>query len=501
MNSFTEKNKHIIISISVYVILWIITSFYLIHSINADTVSYLSIAKKYYDGNFNDALNACWGPLLSWLVIPSFFLKIEPHIFSRILFGLLSVILFLVIDKFFIKLELQQRIRCFGVYFFILPAVYFSFYRLTPDYLLLVLTLIYILISSEKEFFLKRRLILYSSFVAMLMFFTKSYGMIFFIVFQTILLFFHIFENRKNYKTIIFNYALSIIVFALLITPWIIMISNKYNAFTISTSGTINIRIVNPELNFRHPTIESGFAKPSDNSAVSAHDDPDISMYPEWNPLSNLNYIIGIIFKHLIKFLVFTFLFSPIIIPFNLLLKKRMDKRYWIILLAALIYGLGYTPVYVENRYIWPSMVLLTISGLYIINLLSEKILNNNFKFYTFFILTIISFLPFIFYGFNQQLITTSAYNQAHLISKEFNIKGNIASTNHWGHSLALSYFLNSKFYGTEKLSLNNPLLLSKSKNFNIDYIFDYSPDTIETNGLKFIGKVDSISIYQVINE
>jgi hypothetical protein len=496
------KNKHLLTASALYFVLWIIFSNFLIHSINPDTISYISISKKYYDGNFSEAINACWGPLLSWLILPAFLIKIEPHIFARIIFGIFSVILFILIDKFCTKLKLNDNLKKLGLYFFILPAIFFSFYRLTPDYLLLILTLVYVYLALDQNFWRNKRIVIISSVLGALMFLTKSYGMAFFLTFQTIILLINYLSYRKIDKTILINYFLSLLLFFILITPWIYLLSNKYGNLTISTAGAINIRIVNPELNFRHPPIESGFAFPSDKYSVSAWDDPDINAYPKWNPLStdNIQYFAKNTVKNVLKLFVFILAFAPII-TFSIFFLKKKDFQNPVlltILIAGLIYGLGYTPIYVENRYIWPSFVLFSLVGLLSLNSFFSRL--NKTQLTIAGIIIILSFVPFFIYGITQQLSTTSAYYQANSIKNKFGIKGNFASTNYWSDGLAISYFLNSKFYGTEKLPINSPELSKKAKKMGIDYIFDYSGLSDITTDLEFVGKIDSIKIYKVLS-
>ncbi len=485
-----------------YLILWIIASNFLIHGINPDSISYISISKKYFDGNFSEAINGYWGPLFSWIILPSYLVKLEPHIFARIVFGVFSILLFILINKFFIKFQLNDKIKTLGIYFFILPAIFFSFYRLTPDYLLLILTLFYVYTTLDENFWIKKSQVVISSVLGALMFLTKSYGLMFFLAFQTILLLIEFISNKKISKTVISNYLLSVVSILILISPWIYLLSNKYGSFTISSSGSVNIKIVNPELNFRHPSIESGFKAPSDIYSISAWDDPDINSYPEWNPFStfqNLRYFLINTVKNIFKLFIFILAFAPLLSSFIFLLKKKDFRNPVLLKLlsAGLIYGLGYTTIYVENRYIWPSLIIFSFIGLivlnnYYIHFLKDKarsIIN---------LIIISSFLPFFFYGLNQQLPTTSAYYQAESIKNKFKISGNFASTNYWDHGLALTYFLNSKFFGTEKLPINSDKLLEKAQKSGINYIFDYSELLNDKEGLNFIGKIDSIKIYKV---
>lgn len=500
-----KYNKHLVFASFLYFILWIIASNFLIHGINPDSISYISISRKYFDGNFSEAINAYWGPLFSWTILPSYILKLEPHIFARIMFGVLSILLFIMIDKFFIRLQLNESTNSFGIYFFVLPAIFFSFYRLTPDYLLLILTLFYIYTSLNENYWYKKSLVLISSVLGALMFLTKSYGLMFFLAFQTILLLIEFISNKKLTKTVIFNYFLSLVTTIILITPWIYLLSNKYDSFTISSSGSVNIKIVNPELNFRHPSIESGFKAPSDKYSISAWDDPDISSYPEWNPFSNfenLKYFLINTVKNIFKFFIFILAFAPLLSSLIFLLKKK-DLRNSVLLKllsAGLIYGLGYTTIYVENRYIWPSLMIFSLIGLFILDSYKNRVFKNRTRLVIIGSLIISSFLPFFIYGIKQQMPTVSAYYQAESIKNKFKISGNFASTNYWDHGLALTYFLNSKFYGTEKLPISSDKLFEKAKKNNINFIFDYSELETNIEGLNFIGKIDSIKIYKVTN-
>jgi len=501
-----RNSKHLVISSLLYLILWFIASNFLLHGINTDSISYFSISKKYFNGNFFEAINACWGPLFSWLILPSFSFNLEPHIYSRILFGILSIFFLILIYKFFVRLNLTEKTRSLGIYFFILPAIFFTFYRLTPDYILLILTLVYIYISTTDNFWNRRNLVLLSSVFGALMFLTKSYGLMFFIAYQTIILMMDFIYNKKINRTIFSNYLFSLILFLILISPWIYLLSNKYGGLTVSTSGIITFRIMNPELNFRHPSIESGFVAPSDKYAVSAWDDPDLNAYPNWNPLSsfdNFKFFLINTAKNIIKLFIFILAFAPLLSSLIVFLKKKdfLNPVLLKILVAGLIYGLGYTMIYVENRYVWPSLILFALVGLVVLNYFSDKIFYNKIRPVILSILIICSSLPFFMFGMRQQLTTTSEYNQARIIKNEYGISGNFASTNYWHHGLALSYFLESKFYGTEKLAIDSPELLEKAKKFNINYIFDYSNLTPQRNNLIFIGKIDSLKIYRITDQ
>jgi hypothetical protein len=52
--------------------------------LNADGTSYISIAEKYARGDFRNAINGYWGPLLSWLMAPLIAFGVGPFAAARI---------------------------------------------------------------------------------------------------------------------------------------------------------------------------------------------------------------------------------------------------------------------------------------------------------------------------------------------------------------------------------------------------------------------------------
>jgi len=49
--------------------------------LTGDATLYLSIAEKYIRGDFSNAINGYWGPLLSWLLVPLLYIGAS-HVFA-----------------------------------------------------------------------------------------------------------------------------------------------------------------------------------------------------------------------------------------------------------------------------------------------------------------------------------------------------------------------------------------------------------------------------------
>jgi hypothetical protein len=61
-----------------YLILGFILLGYYQYQINPDGVGYIQTAEKYLSGDFQGAVDAYWGPLLSWLLIPFLYFNQDP---------------------------------------------------------------------------------------------------------------------------------------------------------------------------------------------------------------------------------------------------------------------------------------------------------------------------------------------------------------------------------------------------------------------------------------
>ncbi|MGQ9799327.1 MAG: hypothetical protein ACUVRG_08540, partial [Ignavibacterium sp.] len=163
------------------------------------------------------------------------------------------------------------------------------------------------------------------------------------------------------------------------------------------------------------------------------------------------------------------------------------------------INGLGYCLIYVESRYIWASLVLFAIVSFIPLKTFVEKFRQKKILLYFIAILITVSSIPFIFLAYRNYTYDNRAYQYSKELQKKFELRGNIASTSNWGFSLSLVYFLDSKYFGEEKITIPDITFYSKLRNFNIDYLIHYGELNNEIEGLKFLTKIDSLSVFTVL--
>jgi hypothetical protein len=131
----------------VLLIVYLACAIYLIgcyrYNVNPDGVSYITIAQKYAVGNFRDAINGCWGPMISWLMVPLLWLGVEPLLSIKILNLIIGFITILIMWRLTGVPKLSLSVRRTILLPTVLYVLYFANYTITPDLLLSCALLLY----------------------------------------------------------------------------------------------------------------------------------------------------------------------------------------------------------------------------------------------------------------------------------------------------------------------------------------------------------------------
>src|ERR1035437_7066081 len=149
------KFKPYFLTILIYFLLILSIFNYFKFYLGQDVIQYLSISHKYISGDFENAINGVWGPLISWLLIPFLSMHI-PDLFSfKILQILIGLILLIGIIDFYLKLFNSDKNIGNEIFVLFLGFVfilsYYIFFTGTPDLLLLTCMFFYLYsIISDK---------------------------------------------------------------------------------------------------------------------------------------------------------------------------------------------------------------------------------------------------------------------------------------------------------------------------------------------------------------
>ena len=491
-----------------YALLILILVFYLIsgaillnyykYQLNSDGVAYLSIAKNYAALNLDDAINGFWGPLISWLMTPIIILGVPPILGAKLLLlfiGLCLIVGFwFLVEKFHVKKSIQVILSLALVPL----TIFFALSQITPDLPLLCVLVFYFNFIFDLDYSKKISNGIFCGSLGALSYLCKPYALYFFIIHFIL---FNILQYMRNVpshdkKNIIKNMSVGILVFLVLSGMWIAVISNRYDAITLSNSGIFNFELMGPDNTYvaSHGVFSQGLVNPPGNHANSIRDDLSYYKLAGWNPLgstSNFIYLLKIVYNNIIVLFdtIETFsIFSIFIIIiytcslFALYRKKILENNYLYPVVTIIIYTIGFIPFHLENRYLWVDCLLLLLIYGVLVDvifkygifkfILSKFNLNKNIVMK--FVIIVLS-LTFIISPINEvsyQITTGYRTDKMILDTSEvlssYGVSGNLASNGH--NSYYMSFYLNSRYFGTSAGNNNSTKLNKDLHDYGINY-------------------------------
>ncbi len=476
--------------ILVYTVVGAILLPYYWYQINPDGISYISIAEKYLQGNFLNAFNGYWSPLFSWLLIPWLYFKIDSLVAVKILNLLIGIVAITAMYSFTFRFQISQQIRCIILFTLIPVIIYFSYDQITPDLLTAVLLLFYLNVIFNIKYPIKRHYGALCGIIGSIAYLSKHYCFLFFIIHFPIMTALHYVRNSSPLyrKFILRHLCLGLSLFLIISSPWIYVLSHKYNKLLFSTAGNVNLANLHPNA----PLYQlPNFMDPPDRYAYSVWDDPYYALHHlSWNPFESLAYMkhwFRIFIIHVcqtlgifINFSFFSFLlFLGGIIYCTYLLflkpKKLMSMPEIVFSLATiLIYSAGYCLIHVEERFFMIICFLFMLVCGYVLNKVFQNHLFKTGKKNAILIIFIVSFsiLP-INYLIKNVNSGKGIYLLGASLKRYIPPDSKIATTGYWYESLYLTFHLQSKIYGTTE-HMQAEVAKRELDKYGINYFIDW---------------------------
>lgn len=428
--------------------------------IDADGISYISIAAKYLSGDFINAVNGYWGPLLSWLLLPFMAIGINPLVAAKIAGALAGLLALYGAYRLSLRYEMPEGVR-YLVLGTLIPVLYsFFLVVISPDLLVAALLLLCFTLTLEPDFNASPRKQLACGALAAAAYYSKSYAMPFFLAYLVLAQLLRFMRAQGDGRTAVRRAFLrSAIVFGLLCAPWAGFLSAKYGSFTVNTTGAYNHAVVGPGY-IGHPVNSEGFFAPPNLTAVSVWEDPSVIPVRKWSPLSSAK-LFGRQLSLLLKnaFAVFdayqsvTFFSFAILLCMILFLCGGWGEK-WLLPLAALaIYSAGYMPIVVRARYLYFCYLVLYVMGAAVLGaLFSNEFftpLRRKLLVAAFAVSMLVSPLANLIGNFGQGAEMPALAGR---LARAADFRGaNIASNTMWMENLYLSYYLGARYFGEER--------------------------------------------------
>jgi hypothetical protein len=362
-NRLLRNRLIVLITLSIVITGFLILPLYK-YQINPDGISYISIAEKYSHGDFRDAINGYWGPLLSWMIVPGLWLGIDPIVSIKILQVLLTGVVIALVYKVLKRYANENVAAIGGLTIGIISLNWALTGPLTPDLLVLVLTLL-LLVTFDTQHGYSTAKMAAIGVTGALLFFAKGAGLFLFLgIWGIWLVGDWLFGERRHLAALFRRRLLSIVVFVLLILPFVAAISLKSNHLTLGSSGRYNFALVGPH-SVGHPMITRLFPPPN-NTAVSIWEDISNVPITTWSPfqsvynfkffVSNINKNLGVLSQIIMQFgwIIFALGIFYIVKPSS---TKKEERFKFVLGSTALLTTLLYLPIFVELRYIMFTLI------------------------------------------------------------------------------------------------------------------------------------------------
>lgn len=499
-----------------YIILGVVLFRYYQYQINPDGIGYINTALSYMTGNFNGSISDYWGPLFSWLLIPFLFFSHTPLAglqATKILSLILGFFTIIGVRQLSYRFEMDEVIRTVLLFMMVPVVLYFALSIITPDLLMVCIFVYYLAIIFDINYPNSLLNGILCGILGALAYLTKSYGFTFFIATFLILNIFQYFRDSDKFrrKKVIKNLVLGFVIFLMISSVWIGLISFKDNGLTIGTAGKFNHALVGPQ--------SIGFADYSQGIHKPGQYDPNF-LPKDWNPFeswSNFNYQLSLIWSNILKIgsiLNYFSLLSLLIILAYIIMciqppRKLVSQNQILYPIVTLLISVGgYIIITVEERYLWLIYVLLIVMGGYLINLIFKRDYFSKIKFSwmiktVFLLIFAFSFIVMPLNYLVQNVHTDEdIYNLSGILMNQYGIQGNVASNDELIKMDYLSYYINITYYGQAQTNVSQSELRSELKKYGIDYYFIWgnSNQSSDMRGYKEVtnNNVPNLKVYSL---
>jgi hypothetical protein len=467
--------------------------------IDADGISYISIAQKYTAANFKDGINGFWSPMISWIIALLLFVipnKIVAAKMAGVLIG--AGILFSI--KLFAKHFSFKKSSEALMYSIAVPLlVCYCYYEVPVDFTLILFLLPYLYFVFHPSFFEQIKYPILAGVMGCLSYFAKQYAFPFFILHFFILIGFRLI-NEKKLKSKFHFLIIGYIAFLITAAPWIFLISNKYQSGIIyGTTGKINFsQALNNEV--RNINDKQGyFLKNPNPTAIDYTEDvffiqgKYVSMFDSKQTFKNEIELVKkstADFFYQIITMNYAILFFILLALIFLIKKNIADEKlksiFAFCLITILLYPSGYLLIHAETRFFWIINIIVLFLGIKIFELVASK---NSLSITS---KRIIAALIFILFLANPILLFSNECYRLRYITQiaerlknEYHISGNIyadggdcADTQHVGLLLDSHLFIvNPRYYDSNK-DLKNELL---NNHVNYYFYWHWQPNQSDT--------------------
>jgi hypothetical protein len=458
------SGSKLITGIALLAICFLLLPFYR-YELTPDSITYLAIAKQYAAGYFNEAVSGYWAPLFSWLIAPLLVLHVPPIFAAKIVCvcaAVLALVSLHALSELY-PMSTACRVGLLSAGGVVVASYAFEFTG--PDLLFAALLLCYFRLIFDLGFVSQPRAGLYCGLFGGLAYLAKGYGLFFFAAHFTLFCALHWLTNKSRAERaqLVRQFISGMAVFFLIVLAWLVPLRVKYGFWSSGTTGKFNYRLVGPESS-GYPHLRELEIPPSPH-ATNAWQEPLVDRLNNWDIFANAftrqheGKLIAHDSRETVNYWLHAApLFVILVIACLFLAKTKRDRREWLFpLVTIVLFTSGYLLITVEQRYLWPTALLLLWMTFYALDrCLRDQLIRYNvsyrvgYKELAILCIVALSFavepLRNLRYHFR---LDRALYETSNQLRQSLPPGSRIASCNSWGDSAYLAFELDSRYFGT----------------------------------------------------
>jgi hypothetical protein len=506
-----------------------------------DEIAIVAPAERWARGDFVAATNAYWGPLASWLIAPFLWLGAPAILATRLVSLAVGAATLVAAKRLANAFELPHGLQ-FAFLLLLVPyLLYFAVPFLLGDVPMTCLLILYFAVIFDPLYGKRRMDGALCGLLGGCAYLAKVYALPFFLVHFTLcsIILYLARPDRAERLRVLRHLAAGLGVFAILALGWVAALHQKYGVITIGINGQYTYEIFGPE-SLGRPIFYIGFVRPPDLTAVSMLEDP--SYYyalPEaracclkkWSPLES-----AAAFKHQLRLIkrnagviLGVFIdFSPVapavvavalafcLAP--LLVARRREKgppasaprrsavqgvrdavshvlgsithlRIVLALTTLTVFTTLYALISVEERYLWPMLILIVALGMHLLALAFRSDLFSKPIWQAMLTsLFVLSFLPLPL----QKLKPDSALRESTVLFgrqlEGLNLAGaSFASNTDYGTAICVGYHVKAKYYGQPPPGMSDEDIAQDLQRKGVNYYFVWDTPAAPRPGMDLV--------------
>jgi 4-amino-4-deoxy-L-arabinose transferase-like glycosyltransferase len=443
------------------------------YHMNPDGTSYLTLAQKYTQGRWFEAISGHWAPLYIWILALLEAIGFSPMLSVAIANIGSGIFILWALDRLAIQIGIGFARRLAILSVSCLYCLFIAIAVITPDPLVTAFLTCYLVLVAEGRCFTQIRYACLTGLIGGLAYLAKPYALYFILLHLFAVSLLRI-EGWKTARRTGLRVACVYGVMLLVSLPWIACISWKYGRLTTSTAGDFSFRVMGPK--GRGPyVVFAGLAPPPNSNAISYWEDPSTLDVPRWSPFESsdsFRYYLGVISNNIRDAVIWCIQASLLTLP---LLGvgiwkwlRKGDLCAGLLVLTIVLYPAGYLLQHIDGRYLWPIALWSLVLGMHLVpdgrnSATAGFLLCASFALYPFFQMRAYST------GQNEHSIGEKLKNDYHL-------QGNVASSSRWVDSLAVSFYAGIRYYGVPAPG-STALMRQELQRNQIRYLLVWSGD------------------------